>query len=280
MQSLIYGFIEWLTYPPRLSLCVGAGAAVMLVLGWRKLAAATAVLALAWSVLWSLPHMSDWLNHTLAQRTEIVPEESLPRADAIVVLGGPGRYGWLKRDEVDADDLRHSRVAAGARAWLAGRAPIVVLSGGGPRHGPSEADAMAKAIVRLGVPESVLVLEERSHSTQDNARFTAELADQLGVRCILLVTSSVHMPRASLLFEAAGLEVVEFPAPVPYSSDGWLDGWLPSRSALRRSGRALKEYGALIEARLQLRYSGLAEPQSAGPQRPVHSGAPSQCDLA
>lgn len=271
MQSLIYEFLSWLTYPPRLSLCVGAVALAMLALGRRRLAAATGVLALGWSLLWSLPHVSDWLNSTLARRNQAVAEESLPRADAIVVLGGSTHYGWVRREEVDADDLRHSRVAAAARAWLAGAAPVVVLSGGGPRRGPSEADDMARAIVHLGVPESALVLEERSHSTRDNARYTAELADRLGIRCVLLVTSSVHMPRASLLFETAGLRVVEFPAPVPRSSDGWLDGWLPSRGALWRSGRALKEYGALVEAHLRLGFSDPVGPRLGS----GHAAAPS-----
>lgn len=266
MQPLIYEFLSWLTYPPRLSLCIGAGSIMALVLGWRKLAAVGVVLAFGWSLLWSLPHASDWLNSSLARQTEVVPEESLPVADAIVVLGGAGHYGWLKRDEVDPDDLRHSRVAAGARAWLAGRAPVVLLTGGGPRHAPSEADMMAKAIAHLGVPRSALILEERSHSTRENARFTAELARQLDIGCVLLVTSEVHMPRASLLFAETGLQVFEAPVPVPYSSDGWFDGWLPSRTALWRSGRALKEYGALMEAHLSQMNGGPVESRVAGRQ--------------
>lgn len=256
MQSILYDFLEWLTYPPRLSLCLAATGALLVVLARRKLGVACIALALGWSLLWSLPYVSDWLNATLARRHEMVPVESLPTADAIVVLGGSTHYGWVKREEVDADDLRHSRVAAGARAWLAGRAPLVVLSGGGPRNGPSEADTMARAIKRLGVPDSALVLEERSHSTRENARFTAALAQRLGIRCVLLTTSSVHMPRASLLFSAAGLQVIEMPVPVPRSGKGWLDRWLPSRSALLRSRRALKEYGGLVEARLRLGFDG------------------------
>lgn len=254
MQSQLYGFLAWLTYPPRLTLCVAAVGVVLLVFGRRRLAAATVVLALGWSLMWSLPHVSNWLNATLARRNAVVPAEQLPTADAIVVLGGAGHYGWLERDHVDPDELRFSRVAAGARAWLAGRAPLVVLSGGGPRNGPSEADMMARAITRLGVPESALVLEERSHSTRQNAVFTAALARQLGIRCVLLATSEVHMPRASLLFAQAGLQVIEMPVPVTQSGDGWLDGWLPSRGALWRSGRALKEYGGLAEARLRMAF--------------------------
>lgn len=273
MQPLIYEFLSWLTFPPRLSLCIGVGALVILALGWRKSAAVAMVAALGWTLLWATPHVSDALNSTLARRTDVVPAHSLPVADAIVVLGGADEYDWLGSGEVDPDDLRHSRVAAGARAWLAGRAPIVVLTGGGPRNGPSEADMMARAIVHLGVPGEALVLEERSHSTRENALFTAELARRLGVGCVLLVTSEVHMPRASLLFAATGLQVFEAPVPVRYSADGWLDGWLPSRPALWRSARALKEYGALIEAHLTEDAGGVASARVAGASRP---GVPSE----
>lgn len=248
MQSIIYAFLEALTYPPYLSLSLLLVGAALLLLRRRKLAIASLVLALGWSWLWSLPLASGLLRDTLAQRYAVIPTEQLPYADAIVVLGGASSGYWMKRDEVDADDLRHSRLAAGARAWLAGRAPLVVLSGGGGPKGPSEADRMAKAIARLGVPASAMLLEERSHSTRENAFYTAQLARQLGIRCVLLVTSSVHMPRASFLFSQTGLQVIEVPTPEPTWDRGWRR-WIPDPGALRRTGGALKEYGALLEAR-------------------------------
>ena len=63
---------------------------------------------------------------------------------------------------------------------------------------------------------------------------------------VLLVTSSLHMPRASLLFRQAGVEVVTVPVPEPSNRDTWRQRWFPSRRALWRSGRAWKEYAGLL----------------------------------
>src|SRR5688572_15460123 len=179
MSQSLQKLIVALTYPPALSLCLIVLALGMLLLRHRRGALVAFAVAMAWSALWSIPMASDWLRGRVEQRYPPVAEASLPRADAIVVLGGGMRYGWLDRPDVRAEDLENSRLAAGARAWLAHRAPIVILSGGGENGGEgsdgSEARMMANAIERLGVPSSALVLEERSHNTRDNARYTAQI---------------------------------------------------------------------------------------------------------
>jgi uncharacterized SAM-binding protein YcdF (DUF218 family) len=109
---------------------------------------------------------------------------------------------------------------------------------------------MARGASRLGIPAQALLLEENSRDTEGNARHTADVARRNGVRSVLLVTSALHMPRASQLFRNAGLAVVEAPVPEPPSvrGDRWSDRWLPSLRALWRSGRALKEYAGLLAA--------------------------------
>ncbi len=250
MPGSLQELIVWLTYPLALTVALLAVAALVMVFGCRKTGLVVATVALGWSALWSIPQMSDWLRHTLERRHPLVDEDQLPRADAIVVLGGGEGYRWLDWENVDPEDLRSSRLAAGARAWLAGRAPVIVLTGGGA-EGRTEADRMAAAITLLGVPESALLVENESRDTRDNARFTTRLARQHGIHQVLLVTSAVHMPRAELLFRQAGLEPVPFPVPEIAARGGWVDRWVPSRRALWRSGRALKEYLALIAARMQ-----------------------------
>jgi len=245
MPPTVYEFFASLTYPPTLTLWLSLFGIVAMASRWRKSGLGLVGLALAWSLLWSIPQCSDWLRESLERRHPVVAERLLPNADAIVVLGGGSRYTWLDRKHVNPEQIRSSRLAAGARAWMAGRAPIIVLSGGGG-IGRSEAGTMARAIARLGVPASALILEESSRSTRDNAVFTAELAKHRGIRRVLLVTSAVHMPRANLLFRQAGIDVVPVPVPERALRRDWKDRWLPTRSALWRSGRALKEYAALF----------------------------------
>jgi uncharacterized SAM-binding protein YcdF (DUF218 family) len=233
-------FFVLLTYPVGLSLWLLAFGVVAWVLRRRRLGGALMVFALAWSVLWSVPQFSEWLRAPLERQHHVVQAAVLPEADAIVVLGG-GAVNQTRGS---------SRLAAAAHAWTAGRAPLVILSGGGGRFGTgrgrSEAERMAGAIVGLGVPRSALVLEERSRNTQENAEFTAALARQRGIRRVLLVTSSLHMPRASLLFNDVGVDVVPVPAPERSLQRDWRDRWIPTRRALWRSGRALKEYAGLL----------------------------------
>ena len=236
-----------LSYPPVFSLCLLAIAAVVWMLRRRRAAAGIAGMALAWSVLWSLPLASDTLRGTLEQRYAVRDATALPPADAIVVLGGGSNYAWLDREDVDPARLRSSRLAAGARAWHAGKAPKVILSGGGVGK-TTEARRMADAIGRLGVPEDALVLEEHSHDTRDNARFSTALAGEHGGRHVLLVTSALHMPRAALLFTQAGADVTPVPVPEGRPAVGLRERWLPSRRALWRSGRAFKEFAALAAA--------------------------------
>jgi uncharacterized SAM-binding protein YcdF (DUF218 family) len=165
----------------------------------------------------------------------------------------------MRRDSVDPDELKTSRLAAGARAWLAGRAPLIILSGGNGGGGPSEAEIMAKAIAKANIPASALALEDRSSSTGDNARLTAALLRQRGMRKVLLVTSTVHMPRASLLFRNAGIEVVPVPVPEGRLGTKWTERWLPSPRAVWRSGRALKEYAGLLAIRIEMLSGGASE---------------------
>jgi uncharacterized SAM-binding protein YcdF (DUF218 family) len=109
---------------------------------------------------------------------------------------------------------------------------------------------MAEAITLLGVPDSALVLEDQSRSTEENAEFSARIGRQRGIHRILLVTSSLHMPRASLLFREAGFEVIPVPAPEHAARQSWTEQWVPTSRALWRSGRALKEYAGLLAIRV------------------------------
>lgn len=252
MQSL-QKLVIALTYPPALTLVLLAFAAVLLLLRRVRLGAGVAVLAIAWTGALSIPVVSDWVRERIERQYPPVDEATLPTADAIVVLGGAMHFYWLERENVTAYDLENSRLAAGARAWLAGRAPVIVLSGGGKNGGDaaSEARLMANAIQRLGVPADALVLESRSRNTRDNARYTADLAQRHGFHRILLVTSSLHMPRALVEFGKEGVDVVPVPVPENGRRDQWSQRWVPSRRALWRSGRAIKEFGGLVMARLR-----------------------------
>lgn len=208
---------------------------------WRRGAVIFGGAGLLWLGIWSLPVASGWLLDRLEAPYPVVAVQLLPAKPAMVVLGGgmvPAADRMvLPRLESGADRIWHA-----ARIYHAGKAPLIVLSGGRPGlTRQSEAEAMQAFLLDLGVPEQALVMEEESTNTSENAEHTARILIESDITDILLVTSAFHMSRAKALFEAQGLRVT--PAATDYQAlpaNGWR-GWLPSTRALDVSSRAFKE---------------------------------------
>lgn len=143
---------------------------------------------------------------------------SLPRADAIVVLGN--RPPVDERGHV-RPELRR-RVETGVRLWKEGRAPLLVMTGGLAPSGHVEAEVMRELAVELGVPRDAIRIEGRSRDTIENAGFTLAMLCEAREDCeprLLVVSSPFHLPRAGELFECAGARVVVAPTPLPDDPD-------------------------------------------------------------
>lgn len=89
------------------------------------------------------------------------------------------------------------RVDAAVAAFHAGHAPILALTGGRDTQGNIESAAARVYAVSLGVPDDAIVDEDRSHSTEDNAKFIAE---RLGPARILVVSDCYHVFRCEQVF--------------------------------------------------------------------------------
>jgi uncharacterized SAM-binding protein YcdF (DUF218 family) len=151
-------------------------------------------------------------------------------ADAIVVLGSRVYPGGRPGPAL----VR--RAAHAAALYARGLAPLLVCAGGqGDPTVPSEAEVACGLAAAHGVPPEALMLEARSHSTEENALYTAELLHARGLETVVVVSDGYHLYRASLLFRAAGLR----PFPSPAQATGG-----PMR-LLERYGRATRELAAL-----------------------------------
>lgn len=238
----VHGLATAVISPLGTALLLGLAALVLGALRWRRLSVAAALLGLVWLWVWSMPVASLWLRGALEHRYPPVALQGLPSAQAIVVLGGgmspPGAGRPWPDLSAAADRVWHA-----SRLFHAGKAPIVLMSGGAdPAISPvSEAQSMRDFIVDLGVPNAAVLLEASSRNSRENAQFTAVLLRQRQIDRVLLVTSALHMRRALAHFRAEGLTVV--PAATdhsPLDAPG-IAGWLPDAGALEGSGRAFKE---------------------------------------
>jgi uncharacterized SAM-binding protein YcdF (DUF218 family) len=113
------------------------------------------------------------------------------RYDAIVVLGCRVDPGGLPSLSL----ARRTRLAV--ELYERGHAPRLLFTGGRGRFPPSEAEAAAALAASLGVPPRAILLEDRSTSTEENARFAAE---DLEASRILLVSDAYHLARAKRVF--------------------------------------------------------------------------------
>jgi uncharacterized SAM-binding protein YcdF (DUF218 family) len=186
-----------------------------------------ALLLAASGVLFSSKAGGYWLSAGLERTVTPVAAPATITAQAIVVLTG-GQ--WRNSEAV--------------RLQRATGLPVLASGGGG------EAAAIKRELEReFGVP--VRWTEGESHSTEENALFSAKILASAGIQKILLVTHALHMPRAQRLFSGTGLEVVA--APTDFSSAvalRWTDFW-PSAEGQKSSQSALHEIVGLAWYRLR-----------------------------
>lgn len=243
------GAVAALVSPLGTALVLWAVALLCLMLGrprggWRRLGVLAGAAGWLWLAVWSTPVASHALRARLELHAGPRAVQDVPAAAVAVVLGG-GMGGARSRARPYPDMLEAAdRLWHAARLYRAGKAPLLLLSGGTTRadEGP-EAVAMQALLRDLGVPESALLLESRSTTTGENARFSAPMLRERGVDTVLLVTSALHMRRARAEFERAGLKVL--PAPTDFESLGRQTvprDWLPQTEALDGSARAFKEW--------------------------------------
>ena len=89
---------------------------------------------------------------------------------------------------------------------------VVVSGGQGPDEPSTEARAMADYLVEEGVEEDQILLEDQSHNTVQNFRYTAQLLEERGYDLentqVLVVSNGFHLTRARILAERTGFEEV------------------------------------------------------------------------
>ncbi|MEU6918333.1 YdcF family protein [Streptomyces olindensis] len=118
--------------------------------------------------------------------------------DFVVVLGS-GLIGGSRMPPLLASRLDRAR-AVYERQAARGVPPLLITSGGqGPDEYLPEAHAMAAHLIAHGVPETHVVREDRSRTTEENLRFSKAImqARRPDYRCVI-VTNNFHVFRAAL----------------------------------------------------------------------------------
>ena len=235
-----------LVYPLTVSLSLLVLAFLLLIVGRRQFVGIC--LALSMAILWiaSTPPFAQALTVRLERQHMPIAVSESPSADAIVVLGGS--VGLATPPRIVADLKESSdRVLHSARLYNAGKAPVVIVSGGNvfpQREAQPESFYIAELLVEWGVDDDGIVVEGASRNTYENAKETKRILLERDINTVLLVTSAMHMRRALSTFRSAGIDAIPSPTDflvARHDRPAVLE-WLPSADALKTTTVALKEY--------------------------------------
>ena len=168
----------------------------------------------------------------------------------IVVLGGGHTSDQRLSVTSQISDLSLIRLVEGIRLHREIPKSKLILSGGMVFDPTSEANAMAKMAVAIGVKKEDLIHEEDSKDTEDQARFIHGLLKQ---EPFILVTSASHMPRSMILFKRLGMHPI--PAPTEYQvKKRWgisPKRFYPTADGLMKAERAFYEYVGLAWTKMR-----------------------------
>lgn len=229
----------------------------------RAIAASGAVLL----ALLCVPAVSNLLVSPLENQTTPLTASERARGQAIVVLAAGSMEHAAEFEDQDIPDyVALGRLRYAARLQHQTGLPLLVSGGNAPPGEPqrAKAEGMATAL-REDFRTPVRWIETRSENTEQNARYSAQLLRSEGIERILLVTDAMHMARARLAFQQAGLQTIAAPTLFFRLQRLPPQAFLPSAEGLRLAWYASYEWLGLLWYRLRL--GAAAAPSSVSPAR-------------
>ncbi len=188
-----------------------------------------------------------WLERPAVQSAACAVQ---PPRVAVVLAGGVDTADPEDAD-VSALGITSRRRMERAVTWVRAAPGRRLVVAGGPTiaGGVPPSRLMVRYSRQLGVDAEWMRLEENSVNTWENASHLAHLPGM--PRRVALITSAMHLPRASFAMRRAGFEICPVPADRRRVALGWPGAVIPRSSALRKSEAALHEMVGLLWYRLR-----------------------------
>jgi len=210
-------------------------------LGWFLVFSGSLVL-----YFFSINPVSRLLVYSLESRYRLPCDEVLATLDVVIVLGGGMRASGGFREYPEMGPITYSRLVNGVNIFKRSGAKTLILSGGGPiRTTESEGAVMKALAIEMGVPDSQIITETKTHNTMEQAVELAELLSATKAKRIGLVTSALHMMRSERTFKGRFGDDSIVPIPVNYlyvPLECKITSIIPSASELVTSTAAVHEW--------------------------------------
>lgn len=134
-------------------------------------------------------------------------------SDAAIILGASTANG-------EVSPVYQERINHGIQLHREGYVSKLIVTGGiGEGNSQSDADAARQYAMKHGIPETDIILETTSTTTQENLENSKLIMDQYQYSTVIIVSDPLHMRRAMRLAEDAGIHAYSSPTPTTrYSS--------------------------------------------------------------
>lgn len=102
---------------------------------------------------------------------------------------------------------------------------IIIVSGGrGDANKPSEATVMKEYLTANGIPDSIIIKEDKSRTTVENFRFSADILSDKFINnySVALITNIFHVYRSEKYARAFGIDVKHIGAKTKLCDIPWI----------------------------------------------------------
>lgn len=105
--------------------------------------------------------------------------------------------GNRMNDDGTLSELMKLRLGLAVKYYEENKPDKIIVSGGiaNKKAGVAEADKMEEYLLSSGIPQDVIIKEDKSLTTKQNAEFSCPKAKELGADTMVLCTSKEHMTR-------------------------------------------------------------------------------------
>ncbi len=134
-------------------------------------------------------------------------EDQKCRADVAIILGAAVYNG-------EVSPVFRERINHGIALYEEGYVDRLIVTGGtADGEKASDAASAKEYLLSRGIPEEAVLTEDESEITQENLENSKVIMEEKGYETAIIVSDPLHMKRAMLLAEDAGITAYSSPTP-------------------------------------------------------------------
>ncbi len=182
------------------------------------------------------------------------PDIEKTEIDSIVILSGGSIGATPDRNMNNSlNDQSFLRTYMGYKIWKKKNVPVIVTGGKLFDAMEPEALTMSNLLLELGVSKNMIIIEDKSRNTIENALNINDIIKNKNFKKIALITSAYHMKRSVYIFKKININVIPFPTDYrnSFKKNSFIS-FLPSISNLYDIYLTFHEYIGIIFAKIKL----------------------------